>query len=87
MQLKQSIGVVGHAIPVVFQFHKGAIKTVFLLTLSLLEPQFQFHKGAIKTVSWLLLMSVYRDFNSIKVQLKRTLSKAAVHQCIAISIP
>ena len=33
----------------VFQFHKGAIRTQFLTDLRLKQKQFQFHKGAIRT--------------------------------------
>ena len=54
----------------IFQFHKGTIKT----TLAQEEGQgvqvFQFHKGTIKTSSTRLVMSSIPNFNSIKVRLK-----------------
>ena len=53
-----------------FQFHKGTIKTFFVLRTLFIERQFQFHKGTIKTQRGLYLLLVCFDFNSIKVRLK-----------------
>ena len=33
-----------------FQFHKGAIRTLLSLVYVTVAPEFQFHKGAIRTV-------------------------------------
>ena len=56
---------------VIFQFHKGTIKT-FCGRGPLEEPiLFQFHKGTIKTIHRMrIILQVLSYFNSIKVRLK-----------------
>ena len=54
-----------------FQFHKGTIKTNVIDLLSRLVHSFQFHKGTIKTLLKTGDPSSLRNFNSIKVRLKR----------------
>ena len=54
-----------------FQFHKGTIKTLSQ-RLNLRKTQlFQFHKGTIKTRLKTNLGEKQQNFNSIKVQLRR----------------
>ena len=55
---------------VVFQFHKGTIKTYLQTVKNATGIVFQFHKGTIKTASWSSLTFWWQDFNSIKVRLK-----------------
>ena len=40
-----------------FQFHKGTIKTRILIIFLLLAQKFQFHKGTIKTFIFLYIYS------------------------------
>ena len=54
----------------VFQFHKGAIKTFAKFVEDYYNTQFQFHKGAIKTVRVSVIGSKHICFNSIKVRLR-----------------
>ena len=56
---------------ILFQFHKGTIKTFVLLLHRHDGAQFQFHKGTIKTETHREHRALLRDFNSIKVQLKQ----------------
>ena len=54
-----------------FQFHKGTIKTLRLVSCYLFFTRFQFHKGTIKTFGCFYRFTpVCSDFNSIKVRLK-----------------
>ena len=46
LKLKLGTGIVGD---VIFQFHKGTIKTVVAETQDSFGLRFQFHKGTIKT--------------------------------------
>ena len=54
-----------------FQFHKGTIKTKRFTMISTVFLKFQFHKGTIKTNLEMLNISNDSNFNSIKVQLKQ----------------
>ena len=54
-----------------FQFHKGAIRTVPQGINVLYSEKFQFHKGAIRTISALSSAFTLPNFNSIKVRLER----------------
>ena len=56
---------------VLFQFHKGAIRTSGNATISNSTTAFQFHKGAIRTGRSVLVLQLSRNFNSIKVRLER----------------
>ena len=42
--------IVGAGLSLLFQFHKGAIRTGYGGTLGVLSVEFQFHKGAIRTM-------------------------------------
>ena len=53
-----------------FQFHKGAIRTIALNVVMLCVQRFQFHKGAIRTQLLADNAKAYADFNSIKVRLE-----------------
>ena len=55
-----------------FQFHKGAIRTVSSAALNYANESFQFHKGAIRTMSILLPRLRHIYFNSIKVRLEQS---------------
>ena len=56
---------------IIFQFHKGTIKTIALLpSVPLMPSLFQFHKGTIKTAAEEENLKGVLYFNSIKVQLK-----------------
>ena len=71
----------------VFQFHKGTIKTNRTRRPSARPALFQFHKGTIKTlINFTALCQVLKNFNSIKVRLKRETGKTS---CASkeISIP
>ena len=68
-----------------FQFHKGTIKTSPRGFVSVVSFRFQFHKGTIKTDIHGNKNEI-RNFNSIKVRLKRT-SALRKQKRIAISIP
>ena len=55
-----------------FQFHKGTIKARFGTVSAFAAHAFQFHKGTIKaTFAATNAQLLFRNFNSIKVQLKR----------------
>ena len=54
----------------IFQFHKGTIKTTAIDKVHGQFVKFQFHKGTIKTQASLARMSLNQNFNSIKVRLK-----------------
>ena len=56
-----------------FQFHKGAIRTVASGEARLHGVVFQFHKGAIRTVRIRQGIRTLCGFNSIKVQLEQSL--------------
>ena len=56
-----------------FQFHKGTIKTLGTGDDATGEHLFQFHKGTIKTNKISDADYQTRNFNSIKVQLKRSI--------------
>ena len=53
-----------------FQFHKGTIKTYWWGWCCLWCTGFQFHKGTIKTVAACFKLRTIGNFNSIKVRLK-----------------
>ena len=53
-----------------FQFHKGAIRTMYRDTDEGAEQIFQFHKGAIRTFARSSFQILRRNFNSIKVRLE-----------------
>ena len=56
----------------VFQFHKGTIRTKGALKAVTKSAPFQFHKGTIRTHSNLIAKMVCKfHFNSIKVRLER----------------
>ena len=55
---------------VLFQFHKGSIKTTDPLLHLAHVVVFQFHKGSIKTTSRRSSTSPFFYFNSIKVRLR-----------------
>ena len=55
-----------------FQFHKGAIRTIGDQVVYRAERKFQFHKGAIRTNGKSAKHQCYIRFNSIKVQLERS---------------
>ena len=55
----------------IFQFHKGAIRTLQQEEICGLIVQFQFHKGAIRTNKSKQFDAMYEDFNSIKVRLEQ----------------
>ena len=55
---------------VLFQFHKGTIRTGIVRLLHLDVEKFQFHKGTIRTVRRLLYQYWRLNFNSIKVRLE-----------------
>ncbi len=54
----------------VFQFHKGTIRTSTLLNRLNAVLAFQFHKGTIRTITRLISDIPTINFNSIKVQLE-----------------
>ena len=56
---------------VIFQFHKGTIKTSKNRSYNLNQHIFQFHKGTIKTLKNFIFLSSKNYFNSIKVRLKQ----------------
>ena len=56
-------------VSIVFQFHKGAIRTRFS-NLPLDYFKFQFHKGAIRTRRGCIAYGIHPNFNSIKVRLE-----------------
>ncbi len=53
-----------------FQFHTGAIKTIFGNVRWEGNTKFQFHTGAIKTSNALSKLSIANGFNSTLVRLK-----------------
>ena len=53
-----------------FQFHKGAIRTKESNQPHGHHPTFQFHKGAIRTDLISIIFFLHSSFNSIKVQLE-----------------
>ena len=55
---------------VLFQFHKGTIKTERSFARDNKGNSFQFHKGTIKTRPAATAIRVVPNFNSIKVRLK-----------------
>ena len=59
----------------VFQFHKGTIKTAYQKIYQDFYRKFQFHKGTIKTPQKIIISSHLYHFNSIKVQLKPILTQ------------
>ena len=65
-----------------FQFHKGTIKTAFRRLDAVRRCEFQFHKGTIKTRSLSLCSYTTMDFNSIKVQLRRKITKEYAMQIL-----
>ena len=68
-----------------FQFHKGTIRTLFPRCNNPVPVVFQFHKGTIRTLFRFDKrgMSIY--FNSIKVQLERWLvPRPRLGYCISI---
>ena len=56
----------------VFQFHKGTIRTGTSLPLTYDDIGFQFHKGTIRTKRESMMRLRLIDFNSIKVRLELT---------------
>ena len=57
---------------VLFQFHKGSIRTEWLAMLRANPYSFQFHKGSIRTRVVLAHRRDHLGFNSIKVQLEQS---------------
>ena len=53
-----------------FQFHKGTIRTVLLVAITMVAQEFQFHKGTIRTTYIIGTEKDYQNFNSIKVRLE-----------------
>ena len=53
-----------------FQFHKGTIRTINQCSRSLHHHEFQFHKGTIRTVPFSVEAESRLNFNSIKVRLE-----------------
>ena len=62
-----------------FQFHKGTIKTKRFMQITTEMTKFQFHKGTIKTEYVQAAAYDSNNFNSIKVQLK--LNKMVCFRC------
>ena len=56
----------------IFQFHKGTIRTSRVAQHKYTSKEFQFHKGTIRTKWRNKLKRRIMNFNSIKVQLERT---------------
>ena len=56
---------------ILFQFHKGSIKTLLILSTPFRLMIFQFHKGSIKTQLHKKKENTKANFNSIKVRLRR----------------
>ena len=54
----------------VFQFHKGTIRTLCAFSIKKIIWQFQFHKGTIRTFGDYGLFAWQANFNSIKVRLE-----------------
>ena len=71
VRLKPSSGI-KRLLDLLFQFHKGTIKTQQPVTSSLQGQRFQFHKGTIKTIFLHKNTKIVTHFNSIKVRLKQT---------------
>ena len=65
------IKVLIYALGLIFQFHKGTIKTKFPKRDKSGAVVFQFHKGTLKTTRWYHFIDINKNFNSIKVRLKR----------------
>ena len=57
--------------PLLFQFHKGTIRTYSCFVHFISFPKFQFHKGTIRTLSRSQEQNPFYNFNSIKVRLER----------------
>ena len=57
---------------ILFQFHKGTIKTTKELHNAVIAGYFQFHKGTIKTLAAGQASIASATFNSIKVQLRHS---------------
>ena len=71
VRLKRNYPRDGTGLYLLFQFHKGTIKTFFTKHYFVGCPLFQFHKGTIKTLSDFNAYRGYLNyFNSIKVRLK-----------------
>ena len=70
----------------VFQFHKGTIKTYTFEKQAYQDSPFQFHKGTIKTRIRTKAAEFKGNFNSIKVRLKHA-SPRKWHSTYRISIP
>ena len=70
-----------------FQFHKGAIKSVTHLQKCTTIFAFQFHKGAIKSLHYFANWKLNQNgFNSIKVRLKADWSVSSAKSAV-VSIP
>ena len=69
-----------------FQFHKGTIRTQKENHNKSVHNVFQFHKGTIRTLSPSVPNWVFADFNSIKVQLEQIKGRSICSFPI-ISIP
>ena len=54
---------------ILFQFHKGTIRTLDTIPQPEFDALFQFHKGTIRTTVLSLDCSADSNFNSIKVRL------------------
>ena len=54
-----------------FQFHKGTIRTIFAEVQKLICNEFQFHKGTIRTPLTGATDITVTHFNSIKVRLEQ----------------
>ena len=71
----------------VFQFHKGTIKTVRHGGVYVTIIIFQFHKGTIKTQKSSNCLLTLTNFNSIKVRLKLNKDTVIGKKVSTISIP
>ena len=70
-----------------FQFHKGTIKTFFMLSRIFVDcPDFNSIKVRLKRHERITLQRVFRHFNSIKVRLKQP-DRQEFQREIGISIP
>ena len=58
-----------------FQFHKGTIRTFTLNSLFIHLLKFQFHKGTIRTSQTLGFVFAEHHFNSIKVRLEHQMQQ------------
>ena len=85
--MRLELGVLASALSfLVFQFHKGAIRTVIAQSALFAAQRFQFHKGAIRTPLRPIRDYDHAHFNSIKVRLEPS-PYLITRQAKNISIP